>query len=59
MRRETFSRVRDISKVLRKTKVVEELDAELFGMLVEQIKVINLIQVDFILRSGVEVSELL
>lgn len=38
---------------------VEEFDEELFGMLVERIRVINLVQVEFVLRSGVRVVEVI
>jgi len=38
---------------------IEEFDEELFGMLVERIKVINLVQVEFVLHSGVGIVETL
>ena len=59
MRQETLGRVREINKVLRETDGVKEMDEELFGMLVERIKVINLVLVEFVLRSGVEVVEII
>lgn len=41
--------------MLRETDGVKELDEELFGLLIEWIKVINLVQVEFVFRSGVGV----
>jgi len=32
--------------------MIGKFDEELFGMLVEQIKVINLVQAEFVLQSG-------
>lgn len=59
VRQETPGRIRDITKVLRSMDTIGEFDEELFGMLVERIKVINLVQVEFVLRSGVGVVEIL
>lgn len=59
VRQETVSRVREIAKVLRGMDGAKEWDEEMFGILVEQIRVINLVQVEFVLRSGVGVTELL
>ena len=59
MRQETLGRVWEIGKLLRELDGVRELDEELFVMLVERIRVINLVQVEFVLRSGVGVLELL
>ncbi|WP_434131239.1 hypothetical protein KIAC18_002659 [Sporomusa sphaeroides] len=56
-RQETFDRMRDITEVLRSMDTIEEFDEELFRMLVEQIKVINLVQVEFVLHSGVGIIE--
>ena len=58
-RRETFGRMRDITEVLQSVASIGEFDKELFGMLVERIKVVNLVQVEFELRSGVRVIEIL
>jgi len=38
---------------------VQEFDEELFGMLVERIRVMNLVQVEFVVRSGVGVVEII
>lgn len=59
VRRETLERVQEIEKVLRGTGVVQEFDEGLFGMLVERVMVINLVQVEFVLRAEVGVTEVL
>ncbi|MDR3562203.1 MAG: hypothetical protein P4N59_12310 [Negativicutes bacterium] len=59
MRRETIERVREIDKVLRGTDAVQEFDEGLFGMLFEQIRVMNIVQVEFVLPAGVGVVEIL
>ena len=59
MRQETLGRVREIGAVLREMDGARELDEELFGILVERIKVINLVQVEFVLRAGVGMVEVL
>lgn len=53
-----WSRCR-IGKVLSGMDDVREFDEGLFGMLIERIKVVNLIQVEFVLSSGVRVVEIL
>lgn len=58
-RHETFGRMRDITEVLRSMDTIGEFDEELFGMLVERIKVINLVQVEFVLQSGVGIVEII
>ena len=57
MRRETLGKVQEIAEVLRGIDGVAEFDEKLFGMLVERIKVMNLVQVEFVLRSGTGVIE--
>lgn len=52
VRQETFGRMREITEVLQSMDTIGEFDEELFGMLVEQIKVINLVKVEFVLQSG-------
>ncbi|MDT8900424.1 recombinase family protein [Anaeroselena agilis] len=59
MRQEMRGRLREIAMVLRDMDGVREFDEELFGMLVERVRVINLVQVEFVLRSGVGVVEIL
>ena len=39
--------------------MIGKVEEELFGMLVEQIKGINLVQVEFVLQSGVGVIEVI
>jgi len=53
--RETLSRVREITGVMRGMNSVPEFDEELFGRLVERVRVLNLVEIEFVLRSGVEV----
>ena len=59
VRQETLGRMRDITEVLRSMDTLREFDEELFGILVERIKVMNLVQVEFVLRSGVGVTEII
>ncbi len=59
MQQETLGRMREIDKVFRGMDGIQGFDEELFGMLVERIRVINLVQVEFILRSGVRANEVL
>lgn len=59
VRQETLTRMREITGVLRSMDTVGEFDEELFKMLVEQIKVINLVQVEFVLQSGVGFIEII
>ncbi len=40
-------------------EMIGKVEEELFGMLVEQIKGINLVQVEFVLQSGVGVIEVI
>lgn len=49
--------IKDGTGVLRSMDMIGEFDEELFGMMVEQIKVINLVKVEFVLQSGVGVIE--
>ncbi|QDR81324.1 recombinase family protein [Sporomusa termitida] len=58
-RQDTFGRMKEITEVLRSMDTIGEFDEELFGMLVERIKVINLVQVEFVLQSGVGIMEIL
>jgi DNA invertase Pin-like site-specific DNA recombinase len=58
-RRETLERVQDIDKVLRGTDAVQEFDEGVFGMLVERVTVMNIVQAEFVLRAGVGVVEIL
>ena len=59
VRRETLERVREIDKVLRGMDIVVEFNEGLFGMLVERVMVMNIVQVQFVLRSGIRVTEVI
>ena len=59
MRQETLGRMKEITEVLRSIDTLREFDEELFGILVERIKVMDLVQVEFVLRSGVGVTEII
>lgn len=57
-RREKLDKVREIDKILRGIDMVQEFDDGLFGVLVDRVKVLNMVQVEFVLRASVEVVEL-
>ena len=59
MRRETLSQVGGIDKALRKMKGVREFEEELFKTLIEKVNVLNKVQVEFVLRAGVGVIEII
>lgn len=59
MRRETLGRIREIAKVLRDTDGALAFNEEIFGTLVQRIRVLNLVKIEFVLRSGVGVEEIL
>jgi hypothetical protein len=59
VRQETLGRMKEITEVLRSIDTLREFDEELFGILVERIKVMDLVQVEFVLRSGVGVTEII
>jgi len=56
---ETIGRVREIAVLLRAMDGVQEFDEELFGMLIERIMIINLVQMEFRLKTGVYVLQVL
>jgi len=56
---QTGTGVREINKVLRGLDSLMEFDEGLFGMLVERIKVLNLVQVEFVLRAGIVVVKII
>jgi site-specific DNA recombinase len=58
-RQEIIGGMRNITEILRSMDTIGEFDEELCGMLVERIKVINLVQVEFMLRSEVGVTEII
>ena len=59
MRRDTQIRVDELAKVMRDMEVVSEFDGELFTIMVERTKVINFVKVEFVLRAGGGVVEVL
>jgi site-specific DNA recombinase len=59
MRQDTLDRVQEIGEVLRSMDGVQKFDEELFGRMVERIKVMNMVQVEFVMWSGSGVVELL
>ncbi|WP_427340912.1 hypothetical protein [Caloranaerobacter sp. DY30410] len=54
-----YSRVREIEKILNDHEIIKKFDEELFGVLVVQIRVVSLVEVEFILKTGVEVKEII
>lgn len=48
-----YSRVRKIEKILNGHEMIKRFDEELFGGLVEEIRVISLVEVEFVLKTGV------
>ncbi|WP_069649000.1 recombinase family protein [Caloranaerobacter ferrireducens] len=54
-----YSRVREIEKILNEYELINSFDEELFRVLVEKIKVVSLIEVEFVLKTGVMVREIL
>ncbi len=58
-RQETLGRMRDITEALRSMDTIGEFDEDLFGMLIEQVKVIDLVRVEFVLRSGIGIIEII
>jgi site-specific DNA recombinase len=57
VRQGTLTRMQEITTALRFIDTMGEFDEELFKILVERIKVMNLVQVEFVLRSGVGIIE--
>gem|GEM_PF-4314970 len=45
--------------MLRGMDSVQDFDERLFGILVERVRVMNLVQVDFVLWSGIRMAEVL
>ncbi len=56
--RDGIKRVKEIEKIIRDSEVLEEFDEELFKVLVEKVVVVSLVEVEFVLGSGVVVREL-
>lgn len=45
--------------MLREIEVVQAFEDALFGVLFERIRVVNIVQVEFVLRAGVGVVEVI
>lgn len=58
-RREALDNVKDIDRILRGKDNVKKFGEGLFKVLVEHIRVLNLVQVEFVLRIGVGIIEIL
>lgn len=54
-----YSRVREIEKILNGHEMIKRFDEELFEVLVEKIRVISLVEMEFVLKTGVVVREIL
>jgi len=50
--KDTLLRVREIKKMLREQEIVKEFDENLFMELVECIRVVSLVEVVFVLKTG-------
>ena len=58
IRQDALDRVQEIAELLRSMDGKQDFDEELFGMLVENIRVLNLVQIEFVLQSGVRIVEI-
>lgn len=54
-----YSRIREIEKMLNERELIDSFDEELFRVMVEKIKVVSLVEVEFVLKTGVVVREIL
>ncbi len=54
-----YSRIREIEKMLNERELIDSFDEELFRVMVEKIKVVSLVEVEFFLKTGVVVREIL
>jgi hypothetical protein len=54
-----YSRVREIEKILNEYGLINSFDEELFRVLVEKIRVVSLVEVEFVLKTGVVVGEII
>jgi len=54
-----YSRVREIEKMLNSHELIKSFDEELFRVLVEKIRVVSLVEVEFVFKTGVVVMEIL
>jgi hypothetical protein len=54
-----YSRVKEIEKTLNRHDKIDSFDEELFRILVENIRVVSLVEVEFVLKTGVVIREIL
>ena len=60
IREKGLQKVKEIKKVLDgREDIIKKFDEELFSQMVEQVKVISLVEVEFVYKSGVMVKEIL
>lgn len=60
IREKGLQKVKEIKKVLDgREDIIKKFDDELFSQMVEQVKVISLVEVEFVYKSGVMVKEIL
>ena len=60
MRALQVDRIKELKEYLRGTDTsVDKFDGELFGRLIEKVIVRSLVEVTFVLKTGVEVKEIL
>ncbi|GAA0788048.1 hypothetical protein [Hathewaya limosa] len=60
IREKGFQKVKEIKKLLKnKEDILKEFDEELFMQVVEQVKVISLVEVEFVFKSGIIGKEIL
>lgn len=60
IREKRLQKVKEIKKVLDgREDIIKKFDDELFSQMVEQVKVISLVEVEFVYKSGVMVKEIL
>lgn len=60
IKKEGIQKVKEIEKILRdRQDIIKDFDRELFTQIVDKVKVISLVEVEFIYKSGVVVKEIL
>ncbi len=60
IREKELQKVKEIKKVLDgREDIIKKFDDELFSQMVEQVKVINLVEVEFVYKIGIVVKEIL
>ncbi|WP_242945069.1 hypothetical protein [Caminicella sporogenes] len=57
--KDNYSRIREIERILNEHEIIEKFNEELFRVLVEKIRVVSLAEVEFVLKTGVVVREIL